>query len=365
MRIDLIITELDVGGAERCCAALAKYLHSNSHQVRLIALGKSPSPDRDSLLRELKENSIEVHFLRADSWRWALRIRSRLRDLIQSDVPDIAQSFLWHANVVAASVYSSKNVPLIGGARVREPRSWRAVLSRWAARKMHRIVCVSQDVADWCAEFERIPRDKLIVIPNGVDTDFKPQAIANRGGVPSSVPLLLFVGRLTHQKGADILLRDAESILQQLPFHHVVLLGDGPMRVNWDTLRNASSYRSRIHVLGQRDDVLSWMREAKLLLLPTRYEGMPNVVLEAMSAGLPVAVPKVEGVAELLGDQTETQTVGRDDWKAWTSLVIELAKNERLRAELSAANRKRSVERFRLSDQLARYEKLYGDSITK
>jgi len=101
------------------------------------------------------------------------------------------------------------------------------------------------------------------------------------------------------------------------------------------------------------------MARSELLLLPTRYEGMPNVILEAMIEGLPVVTTRVEGVVELLGDHSQQQSVAKEDWHAFFELAVTLANAQQSRNEMSAANRERAESEFALEKQLARYESLY------
>jgi len=359
MRIDLLITELDTGGAEKCCAELAIFLARRGHRVRIIALGPRPPASKDSLVKLLESNRIELHFLGGKKWWMLLRVFLKLKKLLKIDRPDIVQSFLWHANVVAAWIVPSLRIPLFAGIRVVEPRVSRHALDRWAASRSTKTICVSQSVADWCIQTERIDANNLIVIPNGIAIKTDKRAIqSDSHAVPDDAKVLLFVGRLEIQKGIDVLIEQANRLLDRLPSHHLVVIGDGFMRHELNTLAEQGP-RGRIHCLGQRNDVREWMARSELLLLPTRYEGMPNVILEAMIEGLPVVTTRVEGVVELLGDHSQQQSVAKEDWHAFFELAVTLANAQQSRNEMSAANRERAESEFALEKQLARYESLY------
>jgi glycosyltransferase involved in cell wall biosynthesis len=354
MKIDLLITELEPGGAERCCAALARYAQQQNHGVRVISLGPRPTPGKDRLVRLLEDEKISLHFLNASSRTPPWLVRSRLLALVRSNRPDVAQGFLWHANWIGASVYPKLSVPFFAGVRVTEPRRWRAWLSRFWIRKSRKIICVSRDVADWCHRIEGAPRDQLVVIPNGIEpADFSQPA--NDPRLSSSDRVLLFVGRLTEQKGIDGLMRYAQRLLESLPEHRLVILGDGPMRESLEYARQGMPCADRIAIMGRCDAVDVWMSHSEILVHPARYEGMPNAVLEAMAHGLPVVAFRVEGIAELLGDATAPQTVPKEDWSGWVDRVIEIARDRAMGERLGAANRTRAETAFRLEDQLARY----------
>lgn len=372
MRVDLLITEIETGGAERCCVELAIYLARRGMQVRVISVGPAPlgsgEGDAKGLLwrrlrnvaEELREEgesgALEVHFLNASKpWQW-FRAKRGLERLLAERRPEVAQGFLWHANVLGGVVYGSAGVSWVAGVRVVEPRRWRAWFARFWHRPARRVVCVSEEVAAWSGRKEGVPMEKLMVIPNGVELPEREK----EWGVGSGGQLL-FVGRLEAQKGIDILLREVERILGELPGYRLVLVGEGSWRGAWERWREGSVYRDRVEILGKRGDVLERMRDSDLLLLPTRYEGMPNVVLEAMSVGLPVATLRVEGVSALLGEGLEAQSVEREDWEGWVRLVIDLGRDRDTLQRLGRANRRRVAEHFVLSLQLAKYETLYRE----
>jgi starch synthase (maltosyl-transferring) len=300
-----------------------------------------------------------------------------MRRFIRQSQPDIVQSFLFHANVLSALAYSPWKIPLVGGVRVVDPSRRRALMSRLAATRMQNIVCVSQSVADACVLREGLPPAKLVVIQNGVtvaacqsedgalessptSVPFKPCSFAQKQlGLSAATPLLLFVGRIDYQKGADVLLEQADRLLDALPMHNLVIVGDGPLKVLAQSRASQCEHEQRIHFAGRRDDVIRWMQSSQLLLLPTRYEGMPNVVLEAMSCGLPIVSTRAEGIVELLGNSSSEQTVAVNDWNAWVDKAIRLATDKERRDRISKENFDRCLQQFNLTDKLLQYERLY------
>ncbi len=360
MRIDLVITELDTGGAEKCCVELAVFLSQRGHQIRVIALGPRPESSKDLLVQMLETNHIQSHFLGGKAWWMFPKVIWKLRRLFKSNRPDVVQSFLWHANVVSAWVAPLLGIPFFAGIRVSEPLKNRHALDRWSVSRSIKAVCVSQGVADWCVQTEKMDASKLIVIPNGIAIPRDKQPIPLEShDVPANSRVLLFVGRLEHQKGVDVLVQRAESLLWRLPDHHLVFIGIGYLRQLVDTLARQQNLKGRVHCLGLRKDVRAWMARSELLLLPTRYEGMPNVILEAMVEGLPVVTTRVEGVAELLGEQLVTQSVAREAWDDFFELAFSMANSPELRKAIGSANRNRAELEFALADQLKQYEALY------
>jgi glycosyltransferase involved in cell wall biosynthesis len=363
MRIALVITELEPGGAERCLVNLAIGLIPSGFETAVVSLAPRPAADRDALVRRLEEASVPVQFLDARSiWQAPATIR-RLRRLLADVRPDVVQSFLFHANVLGSRALGGKERPmLITGVRVADPARWRQRLEAWTSRRADRVVCVSRAVADFCGAQAGFPRDKLQVIPNGIDLACYPpgrRLSPGQVGLPDDRRVLLFVGRLHPQKAVDWLIGLAPRILDRLPCHDLVLAGDGPQRLELERLAARSEVAERVRFLGHRADVPDLLAAADLLVLPSRWEGMPNVVLEAMASALPVVATKAAGVVELLGPLVDRQTVEIGDGEALTEAIIQIAGQPALAAELGQANRQRVAEHFSLERMIQAYAELY------
>jgi glycosyltransferase involved in cell wall biosynthesis len=373
LRIALTITELDPGGAEQCLVHLAILLANRGHDVKVFALGPTPlnrlgaSTDRSRLTDQLDRANIPWECGPARGMLSLPKAMRWLKEQLQQFQPGAIQSMLFHANVVTALANRTLACPHFGGARVVQPTRWRRLLHRWAASKMTKLVCVSQRVAEHCEQIEGIDSRKLLVIPNGVDLEptrlndcGRPQLLSSC--LPTTdCPFVLFVGRLSEQKGILPLIEKADELLELLPNHHLVLLGDGPLRSRLEDTIQQREYAARIHLLGWQPDATLWMRHADLLLLPSLYEGMPNVVLEAMSVGCPLVCFDVEGIDELLGP-ANSQVISTN----MTELIQRahrLVNDNELRAALVQDNLSRVQSQFSLVTQLAKYEALYLEQI--
>jgi starch synthase (maltosyl-transferring) len=223
-------------------------------------------------------------------------------------------------------------------------------------------VCVSRDVADFASSEMGLPEDKLAVIPNGVDLERFPAAKrANLAslGVPPGRRLVTFIGRLECQKGVEWLLESSSNWLQRLPIHDLLLIGRGRLAGEFRRICYDLGIRQRVHVAGWRADVPEVLGASDLLVLPSEWEGMPNVVLEAMATGLPVVASDVEGIRELLGGKAAMQTVRFGDSGALTDRIVQLLSDPTLAAELGAANRRRVEEHFGLDSMVEAYQRLW------
>jgi len=363
LNVALCITDLEVGGAERCVAKLASRLDRERFEPVVYCLGPQPKGDT-SCVTELQAAGIDVRFLGARrSWE-ILGVVWRLKRLLVRQQPSLVQTFLFHANLVGRLAARWAGVPwVVSGIRVAERRSrWHLWADRLSQRLVDRHVCVSSAVARFSETEARLPANRLVVIPNGVEIQNYPAAQPldlTCLGIPAGHRVVSYVGRLDRQKGVHWLAETAGRWLEQLPDCHLLLVGKGPERRKLERLCVHEGTSARIHFAGWRNDVPEILAASDLLVLPSAWEGMPNVVLEAMASGLPVMATDVEGVRELLGPLADQQTVRRGDAQLLVQKIVNLMSNPDIASKLGAENRRRAEQNFGLDKMVAAYENLW------
>lgn len=295
-RIAFCITELDPGGAEWQLVRLVTNLDRGLFDSEVVCLS-GPGP----LVEPLRAAGIPVTCLGARG-RWDAGVLYRLRRHLRRSRPDLLQTFLFHANIAGRIAARLARVPVVvSGIRVAERRPWQLRVDRTTDRLVDRHVCVSRAVADYSVRVGRLPAAKLVVIPNAVDvTAFANAAPADltEFGFPLGSKVVLFVGRLDPQKDPMLLIEAFRLLLARDVDARLLLVGQGPLEP--ELRRKAAGLSDRIAFAGRRDDVPSLLKASACLALTSRWEGMPNVILEAMAAGTPVIAADVEGAAELL-----------------------------------------------------------------
>ncbi|HID76995.1 MAG TPA: glycosyltransferase [Planctomycetaceae bacterium] len=364
IRVALCITELEVGGAEKAFTELAVRADRQRFRVMAICLGPRPAQPRAALVKRLEACGVPITFLGARSGhQFRFAVRELQRRLAQQQI-DLLQSFLFHANIVGRLAARRAAVRrVVCGIRVAEPRRWHRWVDRLTQTMVDRYVCVSQAVADFATSRAGLAAEKLVVIPNGVDLDRYPPdcpADLEAFGIPRSSPVVTFVGRLEPQKGPEWLVRNAPSWLEQLPACHLLLVGDGPQRRRLERIRRRLGIAQRVHLLGWRPDVPEILAASHLVVLPSRWEGMPNVILEAMATGRPVLATDVEGVQELLGPAAKGQTVAWGDSVGFARRVVALLSDPQLAARIGQANRQRAERQFPIGRTVRAYEELWA-----
>jgi len=362
IRLALVITELEVGGAERCLTHLAVGVDRSKFSPEVYSLGPCPQGEQRELVDRLEQAGVPVHFLNARSARHALGAVMRLRKLLQAQRAEVVQTFLFHANVIGAMGVWGTNRALVAGLRVADPSRWRQRWERRCLRRASQIVCVSESVAEF-ARTAKFNSNKLTVIPNGIDVDGAPQAFCgadlSEWGIPKDRRGVLFVGRMHPQKGVDLLLNAAPDLLASADVD-LLLVGDGPERPQYEAQAAILPQANRIHFLGWRSDVAQIMAASELFVLPSRWEGMPNALIEAMAAGLPVVVSDAEGSAEVLGPNKSSQTFYIKELATFSKLSNVWLNNREQSIKQGQSNRARIAAEFSLQRMIRQYESMWA-----
>ena len=378
IRVALVITGLDFGGAEKCLAQLALNLDREQFLPEVYSLRPRPTAQQAGLVELLESAGVPLHFLDATSlWR-APRVVAQLRTLFRRQQPHVVQSFLYHANVMAILAARLSAIPhVFTGIRVADPNPYRRQVERWLYGFAVLNVCVSRSVAaDYSRSgFASMPggaadglwQRQLAVVPNAVDfaayTHAPPADLSSLGLGPQR-RVMLFVGRLDRQKGLDWLLTCMPDLLVRLPAYELIVAGDGPQR---DALARQAAQlgvADRVHFLGWRSDVPQLLKRANLLVLPSRYEGMPNVLLEALAAGVPVVATRAEGTTEIVGDLAESCLVEFGHSHDLIARIVQVAADESLRGTLIAAGNEIVEREFSIEAMVRSYERLWRLAIS-
>lgn len=360
LRLAFCVTELDPGGAERALVELVTRLDRCRFAPRVYCLS-----GRGALVDRLEGAGIETVLLRARS-RADFGVVRRLKNELMRQRPQLLQTWLFHANLAGRLAGWWAGVPVIvSGIRVAERRSkWPLRLDRWTQRLVDAHVCVSQSVSDFSERVAGLERRKLRVIPNGVEAARFAEAAPWDGatlGIPPTAPVIVAAGRLDRQKGFDLLLRAIAAGGRFPRDPHWVVVGEGPERGNLQRQIADLGLQGTVHLPGWRADLPGILRAATGFVLSSRWEGMPNVVLEAMAAGLPVVATGVEGVRELVIDPETGWIVPPDDTAALTAALRALLADPAGGVQRGLAGAQRVRETFTWEQVCAAYSDMYSE----
>jgi len=362
MRIDFIITELFVGGAERCLTELALRMAELGDEVRVFSIGSLPSGDRGALVKRLQASGIEVVSGNADSTREVVSAYRQLRQWLTESKPDICQTFLHHANIVGTLAAKSAGVRnRVAGIRVAESRAFRCAVEKIALKASTSVICVSHAVERFAANRLGCPTAKLVVIANGVDTVHFSSAEPfdwSQIGWPTDAVVTLFVGRLHQQKGIELLQSEIDKLAPSGSDQRLLLVGDGPLQSELETWARKRGPQ-QVQLLGWRPDIASLIAGSRLIVLPSHYEGMPNVILEAMAAGKPVVCSRVEGSQELLKHDWDQQSFPAGDGVQMARLASHYLEQQDLALKAGTRNQSFVSQNHALAGMVNHYRSHY------
>jgi len=364
LRIALCITDLDTGGAEQCLVELATRMDRGRFRPIVYCLGPRPTSDEASCVPRLQEANVGFRCLGATGLRHILSAVGQLRRLLAVEQPQVLQSFLFHANILGRIAARRAGVPqVLCGIRVAERQSrWHLWADRLTAGLVDRYVCVSEAVARFSRLQGGLPGNKLVVIPNGIDLRKYPahaRADLGQWGIGPARRAVTFVGRLDRQKGVRWLVETCPLWMDRLPDCDLLVVGKGPEESELKRRCVGLGLTSRVHFAGWRADVAEILAASAILVLPSRWEGMPNAVLQAMASGLPVLATDAEGVRELLGDAADAQTVPFGRSQQFAAGVVELLSNRSKAADLGLQNRRRAQSHFSIDRMVLAYQDLW------
>ncbi len=358
-----LIPTLDRSGAEKQMVLLAAGLPRDRFRVEVAALTRL-----GPLAADLRAAGIPVTLIgkrhKVDPFALA-----RLTRLMRQRRFDVVQTWIYAADVYGRVAARRAGVPVVVTSLMAvdlwKGRSQLAV-DRFLARWTDRVVGNSQAVVDFYRQ-AGIPAAKLAMIPSGIADEeppaVDPLAVRAALGVAPDAPLILFAGRLAAQKGVDDLL-DALDLLQHVEPRAVTLIaGDGPLRSTLEARGRGHDLvpTGRVRFLGHRDDVPTLLATADLLVLPSRYEGMPNVVLEAMRFRKPVVATAAPGTTEVVTDGGTGVLVPVGDSRALARALRDLIRDPARRQALGAAGRERVEAEFAARVMIDRFAGLYED----
>jgi len=298
---------------------------------------------------------------------WDLTAVPRLAALIRRERADLVHSFLFHMDVLGTAAARIARVPAIASVRGvhYDFDTWYRRLA-WmvTARLATAITAVSEEAADLLSRHARIPRTRIAVIPNGVDTDVLcpgPRAGVLRAvGVPDGAFVIGTVGRLDPIKGHVHLLGAAAEVVTKHPRCHFVFVGQGPAGDALAEQASALGLNGHVHFLGARNDIPQLLREMDIFVLPSLSEGMSNALLEAMATGLPIVATRVGGSTELVKDGISGLLVDAGDSDALGHMLALLLADADLGRRLGQAARRRVSRDFSIQAVTQRHLALYA-----
>lgn len=385
LKILIVITRLVRGGAQRQALSLVEGLSAKGHSVTL-ACGPQTGPEGD-LFDETRAKGIETviikRMVRNESPARDALAFGALFNLIESRKFDVVHTHTSKAGIlgrfaarmagVRAVVHTTHGHIFASGSAI-PGVSGRGMMTKvfLAAEKVAAGLC---DSVTTLTEIERLelismgvaPARKVVAVPDGIDFEryagyrldpADKAALLGRFGFAAGDDVICSVGRLTTEKGHDVLVEAMGGILRAHPKARLIIVGDGPER---KALGSAASKigGKAIGFAGLIEDVRPYLSSSKVFVLPSRYEGFGLAAAEAMAAGTPVVASRAGGVPELVQDGRTGLLFEPGDAEGLARAVSEILQNPDKASKMVISAAKEVEERYSLQAMVANFERLY------
>ena len=322
--------------------------------VQVIVATYQRGPGESPLAVTAKNAGLSV-FTISERRRWDTKVFPQLRQMIAQCQPDILESRNVKSHFLVRMLGLHRKCRWVAWNHGYTATNWldRAYsqLDRWSLRGAYRVVTVCGSFADKL-ESRGIDRDRITVLHNSVKPFVAPpleqvRRVQHSLGLQDEA-VILAVGRLSYEKGIADLLRAAAvlSNTKGVPNFRLVLVGDGPEREALARLASRLGIEGKLTMAGFQRDTKPYYSIATLMAVSSHTEGSPNVVLEAMAAGLPIAATAVGGIPEILEEGLTGLMVPPRNPDAMASAILRILTDPEMRLRLGAAARLRAESNF-------------------
>jgi glycosyltransferase involved in cell wall biosynthesis len=370
-KILFVIPSLVGGGAERVTLNILKHLDRERFIPHLAMF----SYEGEYLTQV--PNDVSIYNLNWDlkkkQWINIFKLIKILAFKIYSELkPDIIISSLVYANliVIISRKFSPIKPPIIiteQNNTLQAQNNFRIlkIKTLWWIKRIYpqadEIIAVSKGVAKDLAKSFGVPKDKIQVIYNGTDLAFIKNAVQepvdNIALTRGNAPVIIACGRLQYQKNYPLLLEAFAKTLKHID-SRLLILGQGEDRSSLEELVARLGIRERVVFLGFQKNPYKYLAVSDIFVLSSRWEGAPNVLLEAMACGVPVISTRCHyGPEEIITDGVNGLLVPVGDKDAMADAIIRLLKDKQLREHLIVGGNKRVID-FSIDKMTLEYEKV-------
>ena len=367
-RVLFVIPSLAGGGAERVILHILKYIDRSRFEPHLAVFEK-----HGELVSEVPYD-IQVEKLKERRSLYGLQwlvVIFKLTGLLKKRKIDAVVSFMWYTNLVVliARILSRVSVGVVVSERYGLSVSFEGKIAELLRRLIIRffypganaVIVNSMEMGNQISQMVHMPKGKIITIYNPVDLARIAQLKEESAEHPwfrESFPTVIGIGRLTRQKGFDYLIRAIRILKDNGIECRLALLGKGSEEENLKRLASELGVSDRVLFAGFQQNPYKYLARSTVFALSSLYEGFPNVLLEALSLGIPsVATRCPTGPEELIADGINGLLVPPADERALAEAIKRLLLDEDLRKRLSDAGKKRA-EDFGVEKIIKQYEEV-------
>lgn len=367
LRILMVITTLDVGGAERHLRLLSAGLKRQGHEIEIAYL-----KGFGSLAPEFRDMGVPVEKVAFESPLKLPAAVAALARRIRRGSFDIVHSHLLKADLVAALASVLSRPKTLLSSKHNDERALLNTLYSFVhgliTKRAARVIALSDHVGRFVKRHGRVEESKITRIYYGLDPDDflgavrDPDRARHELGIPEGTPVLIMVARFAAQKDHACLLEAARRMRDEGRDFRLLLVGDDPFgdhRLRMEKRCGELGLEDLVIFTGVRSDVPDLLSLSDIFVMPTRWEGLGLVFLEAMAFSLPVVSTRVSAVPEIVSHGETGTLVLPNDPRALKDALTELIENPEQARRYGRAGRERLASRFGLDRMIEETEALY------
>jgi len=357
----LIIThDLNIGGLQSVVVNICKEIDKNKFNVKVLCLR-----DLGIFYDELVNYGIEVSIIKQTEGTDYLSFLKIRKYIIENQIEIIhthnTQPFI--EGVIASLFTDVKTIVHTDHARI-FPDKMRYMFAEWVASHfVYKVVAVSQDTLSNLHNYEKISMNKLCVIQNGIrklDVDSSDKEYLKKQlFIKDSDYVLTFCGRFSEVKGVEYLIQAMPEIIAHINNTKLLLIGEGELNEKYTELINSNNLDHHITFLGVRTDVQQLLSVSNVLILPSLSEGLPMVILEAMSSESLIIASKVGGIPSVIRDKNNGLLFDSKCSKCIAEAVIYSYINREAVSKMKENALKEFEMNYSAVKMVSEYEKLY------
>ncbi len=308
----------------------------------------------------------------ADRGPWDYRVVKQLLDICRRERVRIWHGHDYKSNALGLLLrwfWPMRLVTTVHGWGVESGRApFYYKIERRCLPYYERVICVSEDLRRQCLA-SGVPESRCLLVHNAIDTqEFSRTLDAGRAkerlGFPPQRYLIGAVGRLSAEKGFDLLIRAVDQLLDDELDVGLIIVGEGEERERLEKLIGELGRSERIHLLGYRSDVRELYEAMDIYALTSYREGLPNVVLEAMALEVPVVATRVAGVPLLIDHEKNGLLVEPGDEAALTQQLARLLQDNSLRSRLAQAGRETIETKHSFAKRMQKMRAIYDELLS-
>ncbi len=366
MKITQIVATLDPGGTEHQLVRLVRGLDKSLFSPSVVCLTRS-----GPLQSDLSEAGIPVNVLGKEKKLDVLSL-IQLVELLKKRRPSLVHTWLFTANAYGRTAALLAGVPtIIASERSTDPwkNSVHVGVDRFLAGFTDRLVSCCRAVDGVQDERTGLPPSRRDVIYSGIDVDrWADNPGSDLGSdpllpqVPADAHLLGTAGRLEKAKNQEMLIKAVEKLVPKENIH-LVLAGEGSREPILRSLADDLGVADRVHFPGHLEDLVQFMHTIDVFVLASAWEGLPNVLMEAMAAGCPVIATDVGGVGELVREGKTGRLVPPGDAKALANTISRSLSEREETREMVQEGRHLVEEMCGMDRMIREYQELYLTTI--